>query len=102
MLERALDPPWDIGSNDKHDGGPHQRDGDVTRPDRRIPNIDPARRPIAGKPDADQNQPGERHEREQTFVRSLSQSRDQGRAVIAQTYEGMPAEKQPQTEDEYR
>ena len=42
MLEHALDVAGDDRRRRADDGRPHQRDGDVARPSRRIPDLDPA------------------------------------------------------------
>ena len=99
MLEHTLDVAGHIGGDDHDARRPHQRDDDVARPGRRVPQHNEALGAVVGEAIADQNEADDRDQREQALVRAGADGGDQGLTPAAQADENMRAEKDNEPDD---
>src|SRR5262249_44431536 len=89
MLDRPPDIAADVRGDDKNARRPHQDLGDVDRPARRIPKIDPLGSAIASKSITDQDEAYDRGQSQQSPVWPLSNALDQRCTLRAHRHEHM-------------
>ena len=99
MLEHALDIAAHIGRDQADGRRPHQGDGDVAGPGRRVPERDQAGLAVLREADADENDAEERDQREHALVGHLAQAGDSGGALRAKRHEGMTADEDGKAQD---
>ena len=99
VLEHALDVAGNIGGNDRDARRPHQRDDDVARPCRWIPDRDDSRGAVTRKTKTDQDETYDRDQREKAQIGSPAELGDQSLALAAPGDENVRAEKQHKPDD---
>ena len=97
MLQLRLDLPRNIGRHEKDEGRQHQHDRHPARPCRRRPDLDDGR---LGKAVDEQDEAGDRQQREQDLVAVFAYPADQPVAQAGNRRQCVDAEKDDDADDE--